>query len=226
MKLRMPINDFKPTAGYKNAAYLNKFKVKHFGMDGISQSGKTALYGLGDGIVKASGLDGIDGKTTGEGSGCGYVLVIVYENCESRDGKTEDLAVTYMHLREMPKVKKGEKVTEKTLLGYYGKTGSMVTGAHLHIQMDTDTKYPLYCCGLSSKGHSILKRGTVDSTVNPCEYLWLDDGQTIKAPSSVWYSAKDFEGITYIPKDEKGGTGAQKMFNARYVNRNRDDVKF
>ena len=49
----------------------------------------------------------------------------------------------------------------------------MVFGAHLHLQIDTDTKYPQYCMGMGSSGHRILKHGLVDSTVNPMDILYL-----------------------------------------------------
>jgi murein DD-endopeptidase MepM/ murein hydrolase activator NlpD len=203
-RLRMPIDDFKATAGYKNPAYLKRFKFNHFGMDGVSVSKSLALYGLGNGIVKAAGLDGVNGKTRGAGSGCGYVLVVVYDNCiNNKTGETGGITATYMHLREMPKVKKNDKVTKDTLLGFYGDTGENVTGAHLHIQFDTDTKYPLYCTGLASKGHALLKSGTVDSTVNPCDWLWRDEEQTVSAPASVYYANSEFLNIPKMPEIAK-----------------------
>lgn len=199
-RLIMPIDDFKATAGYKNPAYLRKFKFNHYGIDGISVSKSLALYGLGNGIVKAAGLDGMNGKTKGTESGCGFVLVIIYNNCiNNKTGEESDLTATYMHLREMPKVKKGDKVTRETLLGFYGDTGANVTGQHLHIQFDTDTKYPLYCTGLAKAGHNLLKAGTVDSTVNPCDWLWRKEGQTISAPASVYYSNSEFLQIPFLP---------------------------
>lgn len=214
-RLRMPIDDFKVSAGYKNPAYLKRFKYNHFGIDGFSVNKSIALYGIGNGTVKAAGLDGINGKTKGNGSGCGYVLVVVYDDCiNNKTGERSDLTCTYMHLREKPKVKKGDKVTRKTLLGFYGDTGALVTGAHLHTQLDTDTKFPLYCTGLSSEGHAILKKGTVDSTVNPCDWLWLDEGQTITAPNSVYYASGEFLSIPRIPSIGSGR-----------LNQNRVDVK-
>lgn len=199
-KLKMPIDDFKATAGYKNPAYLRKFKFNHYGIDGISVSKNFALYGLGNGTVMAAGLDGINGQKKGKNSGCGYVLVIVYDSCvNNKTNKISPITATYMHLREMPKVKKGDKVTTETLLGFYGDTGANVTGTHLHIQFDSDIKYPLYCTGLGIRGHSILKKGPVDSTLNPCDWLWKDKGQTISAPESVYYSSSEFAKIPFLP---------------------------
>lgn len=195
-KLILPINDFKPTAGYKNAKYLKYWGYNHYGIDCVSESKTRTLYGLGDGTVAAAGLDGLNGKTTGAGSGCGYCLVVIYKDCyNKKTKKTADVTVTYMHMAEMPKVKKGDRVTTKTLLGSYGNTGAATTGAHLHIQVDTDTRYPLYCTGISGKGHALLKKGTVDSTVNPIEVLNLGEGQTVKNTQSEWYNYYDFKAL-------------------------------
>lgn len=200
----MPIEDFKPTAGYKNPRYYKEFGFNHFGVDAVSTKKNKELYALGTGTVVAAGLDGMDGKTTGKGSGCGYCVVIVYNKCiNNNTGKAEDLVVTYMHLAKQPLVKAGQNVTTKTLLGYYGATGQYVTGEHLHIQIDTDTKWPLYCTGLSKEGHNLLKAGSVDSTVNPCEWFWKEAGQTITAPASVWYSNVEFLKIPDMPKTIK-----------------------
>lgn len=191
----------KPTAGYKNKRYVKEWGFAHYGTDCVSVGGNRALYGLGDGVVSAAGLDGLNGKTTGTGSGCGYCLIVIYKDCYNWIfDKSYDVTVTYMHLAEMPKVKKGDKVTADTLLGYYGNTGANTTGPHLHIQFDTDTKYPLYCCGLSKKGHNLLKKGTVDSTMNPAFFFHRGEGQSVKVVTSEWYVKDDFANIPAMPK--------------------------
>ncbi|MBQ7875104.1 MAG: M23 family metallopeptidase [Oscillospiraceae bacterium] len=207
--LKLPIDSFKPTAGYKNAKYKSSWGYSHYGVDCVSASGSRNLYGLGDGIVVAAGLDGLNGKTTGKGSGCGFCLVVVYEDCYDRISKESyNVVATYMHMKAMPLVKKGDKVTGKTLLGYYGNTGANTTGPHLHIQFDKDTKYPLYCCGLAAAGHNLLKKGTVDSTVDPVRLFHIGKGQKVTAPSSAWYDRWDFLGIPEIP------TTADKIIEA------------
>lgn len=114
-----------------------------------------------------------------------------------------DVVCTYMHMAEMPKVKAGDKVTAKTLLGYYGNTGAATSGPHLHIQFDTDAKHPLYCTGISSRGHALLRRGSIDSTVNPVELLNIGDGQTITYTHSEWYEYYDFKAIEAQPVAKK-----------------------
>lgn len=200
-KLRLPIDDFKPTAGYKNTKYRRFWGYTHYGVDCVSAVKKRTLYGLGDGVVIAAGLDGLRGKTTGAGSGCGYCLVVIYKDCYNRKtGKSADVVCTYMHMAEMPKVKAGDKVTVKTLLGHYGNTGAATTGAHLHIQFDSDTRYPMYCTGLSSKGHALLRRGSVDSTIDPVYLLNIGKGQRIYAENSFWYDAYSFK---FLPNAEE-----------------------
>lgn len=193
-KLILPIDEFKPTAGYKNAKYRKYWGYTHYGVDCVSATRNRALYALGNGVVKAAGLDGLNGKTTGKGSGCGYCLVIIYKDCYNhKTGKVMDLVCTYMHMSAPPKVKAGDKVTPKTCLGFYGNTGAATSGPHLHIQFDTDTHYPLYCTGISSKGHALLRRGNIDSTVNPCEVLHIGAGQTVHAVFSQWYDQYAFK---------------------------------
>lgn len=204
--LILPIKDFKPTAGYKNGKYRKYWGHTHFGADCGSPSKNRALYGLGNGTVVAAGLDGLNGKTTGKGSGCGYCLVIIYKDCYNhKTGEVMDLVCTYMHMAELPKVKASDKVTTKTLLGYYGNTGKDTSGPHLHIQFDTDTHYPLYCTGISSKGHALLRRGSINSTVNPCEVLHIGAGQTVNAVFSQWYDQYAFKLLPTAGAVKKSG---------------------
>lgn len=213
-KLILPIDDFKPTAGYKNAKYRKYWGYTHYGVDCVSATKNRALYALGNGVVKAAGLDGMNGKTTGKGSGCGYCLVIVYKDCYNRRTQAAmDVVCTYMHMAGVPKVKAGDKVTTKTLLGYYGNTGAATTGAHLHIQFDSDTKYPMYCTGLSSKGHALLRRGSIDSTVDPCEMLYIGTGQKVIAGVSQWYNLYDFKFSSAKSESEK----ADKSQNEKVI---------
>lgn len=233
-RLRMPIDDFKPTAGYKNQTYKKKFGIHHFGLDGISAKGNIKLYALGNGTVVAAGLDG----TNGAQSGCGYVLVIVYNDCiNNKTYEVADQTVTYFHLAEQPAVKAGQKVTKKTFLGNYGATGGFVTGAHLHVQFDSDTKYPLHCTGIGKKGHAVLKNGNVDSTENPCNWLWLDKGQKITVQNSDWYDKKQIESIPFITAykplqltDETDvnfiQNNSKTLYRALQTAKNRVDVKY
>lgn len=211
-RLKSPIDKAKPTCGYKNEAYLDYYRFQHFGLDLISTRKETELYGLGDGYVFDEGLDGLNGVSKGRGSGCGYCLVVIYKDCiNNRTGEVKSLAVTYMHMKSRSPLRKGDKVNAKTFLGNYGATGFYVTGPHLHIQMDTDVTHALHCCGIAGDGHNFLKRGTVDSTVNPCEWIWLDKGQSIKTTDSKWYTEADFKKIPKKPFIGSGRLNPNKM---------------
>lgn len=193
--LRLPIDDCKFTSGYKNPTYLKQFGFKHYGNDIVSRSKNRNLYALGNGKVIAAGLDGVKLSTAQ-----GYVCVIVYENCMNHKlNKPIDIVVTYCHMAEMPKVKAGQIVTKNTLLGTYGATGKYVSGAHLHIQADTDIKYPLYCQGITTGTHKILKQGVSDSTIDICDVLYIDKNQSILLKADDYYDVDTLRNIPVIP---------------------------
>ena len=191
-QLVFPLKAPKITCGYKDPGYKVTYGFNHFGLDMFSAKGITKLYGLGNGTVIAAGWDGI-GAVNGlkANSGCGYVLIVQYDNVYNHvTKKTCNVICTMMHLKAMPLVKKGDKVTTSTLLGYYGATGAYVTGAHLHIQFDSDTKYPFNCMPIGNSGHKILRKGYSDSTVDPCELLHLEQGDKIYYGSALTQNDK------------------------------------
>ena len=179
-RLIMPMKDAKITCGYKNAYYKSIYKMHHYGLDMVSSSGNKEVRGLGNGTVIAAGWDGVTSARNGASAGCGFVLIVKYENVYNHNTKKScDVICTLMHMQDNPLVKAGDKITTETLLGYYGGTGAYVSGDHLHVQFDTDTKYPLACMPMAATGHKILKRGTVDTTVEPCYILHRTKGQTV-----------------------------------------------
>ena len=149
----------KPTAGYQNKRYFKKWGFAHYGTDCVSVGGNRALYGLGDGVVSAAGLDGLNGKTTGTGSGCGYCLIVIYKDCYNwLFDKSYDVTVTYMHMEAMPKVKKGDKVTADTLLGYYGNTGANTTGPIFIFNLTRTQNIRFTAAGFQRRGIICSKR--------------------------------------------------------------------
>lgn len=188
--LTLPIQRMAITAGYKNAKYLSRFGFGHYGVDAVSETGIREVYALGNGTVLAAGLDG----TAGDYSGLGWVTVIRYDKVYiPGTGKVRNLIVTtFHHEPHSVKVKAGDKVTAQTVLARYGNTGGTTQpdgsrmGAHLHLQLDTDTVYPLHCTGISGKGSKLLKRGTSDSTVNPYQALVVGEGQRVYTRDAGW----------------------------------------
>ena len=170
-KLILPINKARITAGYKNTNYRKQFGYTHYGIDMTDQArSDRTLYASGEGKVTHCGS-----HPTG-----GNVIVIVYDDCQLTDGRVRDLAVRYFHLDRID-VKVGQKVNKDTVIGLYGNTGSS-NGAHLHIEIDTDVKYPNYT-PQTSRSNNVLKSGT-DSTINPTLALYVKptkpDYQSVK----------------------------------------------
>jgi len=153
-KLILPINKATITASYKNPNYKAQFKYTHFGMDLI---GNTTLYASGNGIVTHCGLDSLFGN----------VIVIVYDTAIVQ-GQEMPITARYFHLASIG-VKVGQRVTKDTIIGYMGKTGKLVTGVHLHLEFDKDTKYPNF----SPTGNGTIIKGGTDTTINPASVLWV-----------------------------------------------------
>lgn len=170
--LLLPLNKAQLTAGYKNAQYKKKFGFTHFGIDlSNSPSDDRTLWGMGEGIVKACGYDNIFGN----------VVVIVYKEVYMPyTKKVQDVTVRLYHMASIF-VKEGQKVTTATKLGIMGNTGKYSTGAHVHVEIDSDTKMPEYAPGLA-KSSNIIKKG-VDTTIKPSNVLYIKpnapDNQTL-----------------------------------------------
>ena len=170
-KLILPINKTRVTAGYKNPNYKKEFGYNHYGSDLTDQnkSDKT-VWGSGNGVVTHVGWS----------NSCGNVICAVYKNCLLTNGQVKDLTIRYYHLEKI-NVKAGDKITKDTRLGLYGSTGAS-TGDHLHIEIDTDTKYPNYTPQIG-KNSGVLQAGA-DSTINPTTALYVKttspDNQSVK----------------------------------------------
>ena len=159
-KLILPINQARITAGYKNANYKKEFGYTHYGIDMTDRDRKNlTIWGSGSGEV----------VETGWSNSGGNVVIVVYKDCLLTSGVVKDLVFRYYHLSSI-KVKKGQKITKDTIIGNYGNTGAS-SGAHLHLEIDTDTLYPVYTPQIS-KDSGVLKRGT-DSTINPTLCLYV-----------------------------------------------------
>ncbi|MCB5940422.1 M23 family metallopeptidase [bacterium 210820-DFI.6.52] len=156
-RLIQPLNRARVTASYKwGGAYQREFGAPHYGQD---MTGGPIVYAQGEGTVAFAGWDNV----------CGYVVGIVYDDCVNHfDGGHRPLVGRYYHMADV-RVKKGQRVTKDTRIGTVGNTGKLTTGPHLHVEFDTDTRYPAYTPTLT--GHSnLLKRGlrgAKDTTVDP-----------------------------------------------------------
>lgn len=187
-RLILPINSMRLTAGYKNANYRKQFGYNHYGIDMTdkAKSDKT-VWGSGIGEVTHCGWHPSGGN----------VVVVVYRDCELTNGQVRDLAVRYYHLEKI-NVKVGQKITKDSRLGLYGNTGAS-SGAHLHIEIDTDVKYPNYT-PQTSKSNDVLKAGS-DSTINPVTALWVKktspDNQSVTNAGYDTVANSDLQYKTY-----------------------------
>ena len=153
--------------------YTKMWGFRHYGIDLGNPERKRTIYSPGDGTVIACGLDG---ET--EAQRLGRCIVIVYPDVICNSGKRTDLACRMFHLDSIA-VKVGQTVKQGDILGVYGNTGANTSGPHLHVEFDTDVKYPQYAVGIKSSGH-VIKKGTIDSTVDPAKVWYLGQGQTIR----------------------------------------------
>ena len=130
-------------------------------------------------------------KKTGWSNSGGNVVIVVYKDCLLTDGTVKDLTIRYYHLDKIY-VKEGDRVNKDTRLGLYGNTGASA-GAHLHLEIDIDTKYYQYTPQIS-KDNGVLKKG-VDSTIDPITCLYIKgtapDNQSISIASYNTISSKD-----------------------------------
>lgn len=121
---------------YNLTRYSYAFKVPaysdHIGVDLINSVGSSTgntIYGSGSGTVLYQGTDG---------GPAGQYVIIKYPGCKvSTSSYPIDLVARYMHLSRID-VSVGQTITRTTRIGLTGSTGNS-TGAHLHIEFDTNT---------------------------------------------------------------------------------------
>ena len=194
----LPLNNMMLQAGYKNPVYKKEWGWEHYGVDATDPSSRN-IYGMGYGKVVACGQDGE--TLTGANSRLGNVVVIVYRDVELVDGTVRDLACRMYHLAKI-NVKVGEEVTPDTVVGQYGNTGANTTGAHLHIEFDTDTKFPTLAPGVSIGKGKIINTakeyakagGIADSTIDPAKVWVRGVDQTIGSKwVGTWVDESDLD---------------------------------
>ena len=162
-KLILPINKCRLTAGFKNKNYAKEFGYTHYGVDMTDKDRKDlTVYASGKGTVYQTGWHNSGGN----------VVVIIYRNCLLPSGDTRDIVIRYYHLKSI-KVKKGQIVNKDTIIGLYGNTGAS-SGAHLHLEVDTDVNYPIYTPQVSSKhNNEVLRKGIASTVLDPVSVLWV-----------------------------------------------------
>lgn len=110
-----------------------------FGMRTLK--GKTAMHNGIDLVARStngvSRTDYITAHSAGTVDGVGYDTSAGYW---VRIKVSDTVFMSYFHLRENSKLKKGQKVEKGTIIGYMGSTGNS-TGAHLHFGIKDNGKW-------------------------------------------------------------------------------------
>lgn len=186
-KLIQPINKAKLTASWKTDAYKNRFGFIHYGCDFVSTTIGQTVYASGNGVVVASGVDSVVGNV---------IAVLYLDAVNAITGAVRDIVVRYYHF-DSRNVNKWDKVTKDTVLGLYGNTGTVGTGKHLHIEVDSDIAYPLYSPTVLNssllRGRSL---GANDKTMsNPTEWIFCKtsgpDYQTYTTTNDSYIRSED-----------------------------------
>lgn len=201
-KLILPLNRTLVTASMGNAAYRAKFGFPHYGTDMVSAVGDTTIYASGTGTLIAAGWDKYAGN----------VVVIRYPGAVYRpDGTAADVIFRYFHLAEIGKIPAGENaITKDTILGRYGGSGmgsKSYWSPHLHVEADTDVRYPRYSPTFTPSGEILFGRAAGATGRNPAGLSGLSlpakpphpDRQTYQTAGAPYVDQKDFA-IPVLPE--------------------------
>jgi murein DD-endopeptidase MepM/ murein hydrolase activator NlpD len=176
-KLILPYKSCKVVAGYKRPAYRSYWGYDHYGCDYVGVS-NLDIIASGNGTVLTAGYDNNVGNT---------VCILYPDAYNHKTGKTQSLIARYMHLKSIS-VKVGQKVKAGDKIGVEGATGRGNWSSHLHIEFDTDTKWPNYSPQVA--GANLIKKG-IDSTVNPSHVFHKGRGQSISNYGTPNYTVQD-----------------------------------
>jgi len=197
-KLALPINKCTITAMYKddsNPAYKHEWDAGgHFGLDMVGYP--NPIYASGNGKVV-----GVGGAAT---AGVGFWVAVQYDNVYQWNMSTTSLKVIpsiimrYFHLAKKSNLSVGQLVNLNTIIGTYGNTGVFKMNAHLHIEVDTDVKYPLYTPTLTGAAGGLYAgiRGTGDTTFDPCSILFVKTSSPESQTANYSQSYCDIHGTS------------------------------
>lgn len=191
--LLLPFRRSMIICGYKTPRYQKAWGYPHYGIDISTYQGVVqqdhSIRASGEGTVVAVGNDG----------SLGIGIAIVYPDCIGRDGSVKPLVARYMHIKTCY-VTAGQAVSVGQIIAEEGKEGT--TDYHLHFELDTDTRWPVYTPQVSSANHKFWRKGT-DSTLNPSLWLWQSPTWATLEPynfgDKTWINANVDDNIPTIP---------------------------
>lgn len=193
-RLLFPFRKGMIVCGYKTAQYQKSWGYPHYGIDistyqGVMQNDHS-IRASGDGTVVAVGNDGA----------LGMGIAIVYKDCIGRDGSVKTFTARYMHMKTVY-VSDGQTVKAGQIIAEEGKEGTQ--DHHLHLELDTDTRWPTYTPQVSAV-HSFWRKGT-DSTLNTSLWLWQsEDAQTVpyNFGNRAWINEGIDTNLPMVPTDD------------------------
>ena len=184
--LILPIDTTYIGAGFKNAKYPTSpnHSFPHYGVD-------FSFYRHGTFNIRASGNGRVLGVEMNSNS-IGGVVVVRYDNVYNPTTKRVGSYIfRYMHLLTLP-VRAGQVVTKETTLGAVQSIHKWYN--HLHLEVDTDVKYPFHTPQVAEASSRLLVRsGATDLTmINPIDLLVVGQFQTgIVHPDAIYATTKD-----------------------------------
>ena len=192
-RLLLPFRRSMIVCGYKTDRYKKAWGYHHYGIDISTHQGVVqqdhSIRASGEGTVVAVGNDG----------SLGMGVAIVYRDCIGRDGSVKTLVARYVHMRTVY-VSSGQTVKTGDIIAEEGKEGT--DAYHLHLELDTDTKWPVSTPQVSVANHSFWRKGT-DSTLNPSRWLWQKSLEAVQEPYAfsdrTWITAGVDDNIPFVP---------------------------
>ena len=184
-------------AGYKSEGYRVDTGWIHFGTDILNvyrldpSSGSNTVEGSGK--FRASGNGRVVGFASNTFAGAdrperddlGNVLAVQYDNVVDNNGNyLGSVIIKYCHIKSI-NVTKGQEVTPGMILGERGATGGGASaGAHLHLEISTDTANPLYSESERDYGYDTNGQ-PIEHTLDPLDVFYHTNAQVIGFNTTV-----------------------------------------
>lgn len=196
-KAILPINDLRITCGYKTPKY--ELGV-HYGTDFTSSTASRDVYAPFK--MKIVAIHNDPASTLGR-----TIVAVSVNKIDVHFGKAKGerkLAIRMWHLDKIL-VKVGDVVgPENAKIAVYGNTGKYTSGAHLHIEFDTDYKNPTYtpsvigATGCVKAG--IRTPASKETTIRAMDVLKVDVKGERGFKQTFAYE-KDY--ASYVPEDDR-----------------------
>lgn len=202
----LPLNAARMTAGYKNPTYRHVMGFSHYGVDmaDLKRVNDDVYAPFKMEIVQA-GYDHLLGGTIIAVS----VNKVVVHNGPKKGERR--LVIRMAHLKKTY-VEAGDVIgPEDHKIAEYGGTGLYGGSPHLHVEIDSDTKWPAYSPTI--KANSNIWRAGNDTTINPMDVFSVDVEGKRGFKQTLHYSVKSGDWLK--PDDKMTLTMDRKVYRAK-----------